>query len=162
MNFECFINLLKEKNYIKEIRHFKVESEEENGYIAIDYECKYKEVKEKIMEEIDQWHACDLLHNIKYQTKSTIRNNEIKIIFVDKLEHHIWNKQAEEETKIYSENEVGYIQLEKIFKNHEFYEAKFNSVHSTWTITDLFVKKMREEKETKEKEECLNFLKQLP
>ena len=162
MDFKCFINLLEEKGYIEKAREFKVDSEIEFGNIAVDYKCKYNEVKLKIMEEIDNWHACDLLHNIQYQTKNDVGKNEIKIIFIDKLKHHIWNKMCEEEFKRFRKSNVGFIWLSRIFENSTSYKAEWNGVHGLWEITDLHIKNMREEKERNEKEECLNFLKQLP
>lgn len=163
MDFKCFIKLLEEKKYIKKVREFEVESEIEFGNIAIDYKCKYEEVKHRIMEEIDEFHACDLLHNIQYQTRRNhLKNDEIKIIFMDKLEHHIWNLMCDEEEKIFEPHEMGYIWLSRILENSEYYKAEYNPVYDHWLITDLYLKESRENKERKEYEECLNFLKQLP
>lgn len=162
MNFKCLMNLLEEKGYVEKVREFEVNSEIESGNIAIDYKCKYNEVKLKIMKEIDEFHACDLLHNIQYQTINHLGDDEIKIIIIDKLEHHIWNLMCYEEEKILQPHRVGYIWLSRVLENSEYYEAKYNPIHDHWVVTDLYEKKDREDKEKKEYEECLEFLKQLP
>ena len=57
--------------------------------------------------------------------------------------------------------DVGYVNLTN-FLFTEFYEFEYNSIHGKWYVIDLYKKKIREEEEEKEHEECLEFLKQLP
>lgn len=162
MDFKCFMKLLEEKKYITKVREFEVDSEIECGNIAIDYKCKYEEVKKKIMDEIDAHHKCNSLLNVKYQIINHLDDDEIKIINLDLLEHHIWNKYGEKEEKIFKSHEVGYIWLESALENSVYYEAKYNNIHDHWKVTDLFLKKQREDDEKREYEKCLEFLKQLP
>ena len=162
MDFICFMKLLEEKEYITKVRKFEVDSEIKFGNIAIDYKCKYDEVKTKIMDEINAHHECDLLLNVKYQIINHLDDDEIKIINLDLLEHHIYNKLCDEEEKIFKPHEVGYIWLERALENSVYYKAKYNNIHDHWKVTDLFLKKQRENNEKREYEECLEFLKQLP
>lgn len=161
MDFKCFMKLLIEKGYIKPLRKYDLESEIEDGYIAIDYECKYKEVKQRIIKEIEDWQKTDWELRIDYQTKG-MASNKIKIINIDKLEKHIHEKMQDKEMKSFEKSEMGYIDLNDILKYNEYYSARMETIGEWWYITDLSKKNAREKKENKEKEECLEFLRQLP
>ena len=170
MNFKCLINLLKEKEYIKETKRFKVENlyqgDEAGSVFAINYKCKYPEVMDKIIDELELWHDNDELLHINYQIRSECRTklldkDEIKIIFTDKLENQIYELMGDDEQCYFEPIDVGYVNLTN-FLFTEFYEFEYNSIHGKWYVIDLYKKKIREEEEEKEHEECLEFLKQLP
>lgn len=159
MDFKCFMKLLIEKKYIVKKQEFRMKNSKSEEIFAINYKCKYVEVKERIMEEIDNWHACDYLHNIQYQT---IDKYFIKIIFKDKVKKQIFNTLHNEEETIIKPINIGYIDLEKLLKYDEDYKIEYNSVWDKWVVRDIKLTKTRKKKEEDEKKECLEFLKQLP
>lgn len=164
------MKLLEEKKYITEIRRFEVEDlyqgDEVGSTFAIDYKCKYWEVMDRIIDEICNWHDNSYLLNITYQRKDFgnnrfLKKDEIKIIFTDKLENQIYELMGDKEECRIQHNEIGYIQLSNISFT-EFYEIKYNRTHDCYDVVDLFKRKVREDDEKKEYEECLEFLRQLP
>lgn len=170
MDFKCFMKLLEEKKYITEIRRFEVEDlyqgDEVGSAFAIDYECKYPEVMDRIIDEICLWHENDCLLNITFQTKGYghnrfLKRNEIKIIFTDKLENQIFELMGDKEKCKIPFNKIGYIQLADISFS-EFYNVEYNRTHDCYDVIDLFKKKIREDDEKREYEECMEFLRQLP
>lgn len=152
MDFKCFMKLLEEKKYIEEIGICKD--------ISVNYKCKYEEVTNKIIEEIQDWHKTDddYMHNIRYQKTG----KGIKIIFVNETKKLLSNILNRQEKRIVHENDIDDINLTQLLENDEDYSVSWNSMWDYYTVTDLNAKRKREDKENKEKEECLEFLKQLP
>ena len=170
MEFKCFMKLLEEKKYITEIRRFEVgdfyQGDEVGSTFAIDYKCKYPEIMDRIIDELINWQDNDYLLNIRYQTKDFgnsrfLKKDEIKIIFTDKLENQIFELMGDKEECRIQYNEIGYIILTNISFT-EFYEFEYNTTHDCYDVVDLYKRKVREDDEKREYEECLEFLRQLP
>lgn len=159
MDLKCLIKLLIEKKYIDE---YNCLEEDTLGTIAIEYKCKYKEVRSKIYQNIEDEHDEGCLLDIESQLRTVCGDNHITIVNIDKLEKYILMlSKGRENFTLKRAKDLNNMELFKsIFDDMESIEVELDI--GNFYVTNNIVKRERIAKSKAEKEECLDFLSKLP
>lgn len=163
MDLLCLIKLLLEKEYIKEIRSCYIKDETgQQLTVSKSFNFEYPEIFNKIKESEYNKHVIHISRASSSNTKMIILNS-------DNLEKLLINIGEGKETFGFraDHHRLGLypeLKLEKIInENTRFHVIDWNFKHQQYyELEDSYIKKERILRETRRKEEILDFLDKLP